>query len=532
MNSTLSSSYTQAEPPVSELDSLKQVNASLTSTVEQLHTKMDQMQQQLDWFKRQLFGQKSEKRLLVDSTIQQSLFDGMLPKEAPSQPMTKTVAAHERKLKQRDGCTTDSGLRFDDSVPVQVVEILPDELKGDDADRYEVISQKVTFRLAQQRASFVVIEERRPVIKEKDTQKLITTPAPARVLDNSFADVSFLVGMLIDKFLYHLPLYRQHQRLSAGGITLSRGVLTQLTGKTISLLKPIADAQARSVLMSQVLAIDETPIKAGRKGPGKMRQGYFWPMYGDQGEILFRYCSSRSGSHLESLLSGFNGTLLTDGYAAYERYAKKYALRHAQCWAHNRRGFEKALAMEPEAATEALALIGMLYEHETQIREQALTDQTKRDYRQAHSAPVAVLFWQWCDQQCTRLDLTPSNPLSKALNYARERKTALEVFLDDPAVAIDTNHLERGLRPIPMGKKCWLFCWTEAGAEDVAAIQSLLATCRLHGVDCYDYLVDVLQRVAIHPASEVHLLTPRLWKEQFAMNPMRSVVDQRKTACE
>lgn len=525
MNSTLSSSYTQAGSPVSELDSLKQVNAELSEKVQYL-------QQQLDWFKRQLFGQKSEKRLLVDQSIQQSLFEGMVPKDAPTIPVTKTVAAHERKLKQRDGCTTDSGLRFDDSVPVQVVEILPDELKGDDADRYEVISQKVTFRLAQQRASFVVIEERRPVIKEKDTQKLITTPAPARVLDNSFADVSFLVGMLIDKFLYHLPLYRQHQRLSAGGITLSRGVLTQLTGKTISLLKPIADAQARSVLMSQVLAIDETPIKAGRKGPGKMRQGYFWPMYGDQGEILFRYCSSRSGSHLESLLSGFNGTLLTDGYAAYERYAKKYALRHAQCWAHNRRGFEKALAMEPEAATEALALIGMLYEHETQIREQALTDQTKRDYRQAHSAPVAALFWQWCDQQCTRLDLTPSNPLSKALNYARERKTALEVFLDDPAVAIDTNHLERGLRPIPMGKKCWLFCWTEAGAEDVAAIQSLLATCRLHGVDCYDYLVDVLQRVAIHPASEVHLLTPRLWKEQFAMNPMRSVVDQRKTACE
>lgn len=521
MNSTLPSSYAKAQQPISELDSLRQVNTELTGKVQQL-------QQQLDWFKRQLFGQKSEKRLLVDQSIQQSLFEGMMSKDAPTKLETKMVAAHERKLKQRDGCTTDSGLRFDDSMPVQVVEILPDELKGDEANRYEIISQKVTFRLAQQRASFVVIEERRPVIKEKHTQKLITTPVPARVLDNSIADVSFLAGMLIDKFLYHLPLHRQHQRLSAAGITVSRGLLTQLTSKTISLLKPIADAQARNVLMSQVLAIDETPIKAGRKGPGKMKQGYFWPMYGDQGEILFRYFPSRSGSHLESLLTDFNGTLLTDGYAAYERYAKKYVLRHAQCWAHTRRGFEKALAMEAEAANEALALIGLLYEHEAQIREQILTDQTKRDYRQIHTAPVVALFWQWCDQQCERLDLTPSNPLSKALNYARERKMALEVFLDDPAVAIDTNHLERGLRPIPMGKKNWLFCWTEAGAEDVAVIQSLLTTCRIQGVDCYDYLVDVLQRVAIHPASQVQLLTPRLWKEQFSTNPMRSVVDQRK----
>jgi transposase len=115
-----------------------------------------------------------------------------------------------------------------------------------------------------------------------------------------------------------------------------------------------------------------------------------------------------------------------------------------------------------------------------------------------------------------------SNPLSKALAYAMKREQALKVFLSDPDVPPDTNHLERALRVIPMGRRNWLFSWTESGAEHVGIIQSLLVTCKLHGVNPYDYLVDVLQRVGSHPASRVEELTPRLWKERFASSPMRS----------
>ncbi len=98
------------------------------------------------------------------------------------------------------------------------------------------------------------------------------------------------------------------------------------------------------------------------------------------------------------------------------------------------------------------------------------------------------------------------------------------MFLSDPDVPIDTNHLERGLRVIPTGRRNWLFCWTEIGAERVAVIQSLLVTCRLHGVDPYAYLVDVLQRISEHPASRVVELTPREWKTRFSHDPMRSVL--------
>lgn len=113
-------------------------------------------------------------------------------------------------------------------------------------------------------------------------------------------------------------------------------------------------------------------------------------------------------------------------------------------------------------------------------------------------------------------------PFLGALAYIRERRVGLSVYLDDPEVSIDTNHLERALRVIPMGNKNWLFSWNELGAKHVGIVQSLLATCRLHDINPHDYFVDVLQRVGQHPSSLVHQLTPRLWKEMFATSPLRS----------
>ena len=136
--------------------------------------------------------------------------------------------------------------------------------------------------------------------------------------------------------------------------------------------------------------------------------------------------------------------------------------------------------------------------------------------------PVVDRFFAWLDAQRHRMDVLPRQPYAKALAYAAEREGALRVYLSDPTVAIDTNHLERALRPIPMGRKNWLFCWTEVGAEHVGVIQSLMVTCRLHNINPHTYLVDVLQRVAIHPDSQVEQLTPRVWKSMFADEPLRA----------
>jgi hypothetical protein len=313
--------------------------------------------------------------------------------------------------------------------------------------------------------------------------------------------------------------------LADSGITVSRPWLTQLAQRTISLLAPICDAQFASIRSSRVKTMDETPIKAGRAGRGKMKTGYFWPVYGEADEICFPFCASRSHAHVRNLLGLApqpDAVLISDGYDAYAAYAKKTGLTHAQCWAHARREIFEALGSEPTGVGEALEQIKVLYAIEDHIRDNHLVDEEKQLYRLTHTKPRVEVFFDWIERQFERQGFTPTNPFVKALSYVRKRRLGLEVFLTDPDVPMDTNHIERALRVIPMGRRSWLFCWTELGARDVGIIQSLIVTCRLHGVDPYTYLVDVLQRVAQHPASRVAELTPRLWKEHFAANPLRS----------
>ncbi len=527
MNSTASA----PSPNVSSSSALAEENALLREQVQTL-------QRQLDWFKKQLFGPKSEKQAF-DLPGQNSLFqegDAPVP-ENPPEEKKRTVKAYQRgtgKKQRDDDCLNDTGLRFTADVPVEGIEHLPPELTGPEADQYEVIGSKTTYRLAQRASSYVVLKCERPVFRRKGTEKLITTPAPFNVLDNSLADVSLLAGLLVDKFQFHLPLYRQHQRIQQAGITVSRSTLTNLVKRAIDLLRPIVDAQTDNVLRSRVLAMDETPIKAGHQGraspqKGKMKSGWFWPLYGDADEVVFTYSNSRGRAHIEEVLSeSFSGTLISDGYAAYARYAAAQEnVTHAQCWVHSRRYFIEAQKDHPEIVTDALQQIATVYRNEEAIKTQGLTGEKKRQYRLDHSKPVVSDFFQWCRDQLAQGGLVPSDSLTKALNYVLSREASLTVFLEDPDVQPDTNHLERALRPIPMGKKNWMFCWTELGAEHLGVIQSLISTCKLHDITPYTYLVDVLQRISQHPAREVSDLTPRLWKPRFADNPLRALIDPR-----
>jgi len=486
------------------------------------------LKHRVEWFERMLFGQKSERR--VEPNPQQLLLGELPVPAALPAPEGKPVAAHTRRPRTTD-CAEggdESSLFFDPArVPVETIVVPNPEVAGLPPESYAVIGEKVTHRLAQRPGSYVVLKYVRPLIKRHDTQALSCPPAPLGVLEGSRADVSFVAGVLLDKFAYHLPLYRQHQRLTDAGFTVSRPWLTQLTQQAAALLEPIYDAQLASIVQSRVVAMDETPIKAGRAEPGKLKGGYFWPVYGEGDEVCFPFHPGRQASHVRAILGHDpppGAVLLSDGYAAYARYAEKYGLTHAQCWAHTRRKFFDAQALEPERAAMALELIGALYQVEARIRDGTLTGPAKRAYREEHAAPVVERFFAWVEAQFADHGWLPSSPLTVALAYAREREAGLRVYLTDPDVAIDTNHLERALRAIPMGRKAWLFCWTEVGAKYVGIVQSLITTCRLHDIDPYTYLVDVLQRVGQHPASRVAELTPRQWKTHFAATPLRSAL--------
>lgn len=315
--------------------------------------------------------------------------------------------------------------------------------------------------------------------------------------------------------------------MQQAGIRVSRGTLTQWVQRAAELLAPSYYALLSSILQSHVLTMDETGVKAGRADKGKLHKGYFWPLYGDKDEVAFPFAASRAQAVVREALGKFCGVLLTDGYIVYRLFAQTVqGLVQAQCWSHTRRQFVDVAGAEPHFVAVALDHIEGFYRAEAEIRKRGFVGEAKLAYRGEVTKPLVEDFFAWLKQTVRTEILLPTNPFGQAAEYALKREAALKVFLADPDVPIDTNPLEREIRPIAVGRKNWLFCWTEVGARHAGIIYSLLSSCRLQGVDPYVYLVDVLQRVDTHPALEVQLLTPRLWKQHFAVQPSRSDLER------
>jgi transposase len=271
-----------------------------------------------------------------------------------------------------------------------------------------------------------------------------------------------------------------------------RTTLSNITHRAITVLEPIYDAQLRHVLLSRILAIDETPIKAGRKEKGKMRVGWYWPIYGLDNKVAFTFSYSRGSKHLHSTLNGFSGTVLSDGHSAYRSYAK--------------------------------AVIGALYRVEAHIRDKKMNLVEALAGRAEHAKPAVDAFFAWCEAQCQRMDLVPSSPLSKALKYARSRDAQLPPVPGRPGTTLGHQSSATHLARHSDGKKVVVIL-LDRGRRSARRHHSkpahhLPAAQR----DPHIYLTDVLQRVALHPASRVEELTPRAWKTMFVDNPMHSDV--------
>lgn len=498
-----------------EANNLPSDIATAHFVISELTLKNQELQQQLDWFKRQLFGEKSEKIIRELSDSKQLWLGGKPPVTLDVQDNSVTIKEHVRKRHGKRALEDDcgeSGLRFDSTVPVEEIPCSPAEIAGLSPDEYEIIDTKYTERLCQRSGSYYVKRYVRPVVKIKDSQKVTNSPAPAAVLDRSYADVTLLAGLAVDKFQYFLPLHRQHQRLAQCGIIIARGNLTHWLHRAAMLLEPVYNAVLLSVLTSHVLSMDETPLKAGQEKKGKLHRGYVWVLYGDKDEVAFLYSPTRAMNAVEPYIKTFCGTLVTDGYTVYDKLSAKYdTIVHALCWAHTRREFYEARDYEPLRCEKALKFIGTLYAEEAKIRELKLSGEKKLIYRVEHERGEVDKFFDWLKAESQNDTLLPSNPFQKAAAYALKREQGLRVYLADPDVPIDTNHLEREIRPVPLGRKNWMFCWSEVGADVVAIFQTLIGCCKLYGVNPFDYLVDVLSRLDSHPAARVNELTPRAW---------------------
>ncbi|MCG5531716.1 transposase, partial [Halorhodospira halochloris] len=214
-------------------EELERENADLRKKVDNLNDAVTSLQQKYDWLKRFVFGSKSEKRIDVTPSQQLELFPEFTAQHYEREHHDTEQAQEQGQKKrsskkQRIGSASEPGLRFEDDVPVRVIELTPEELKGGDADNYEIIGTRTVRRLAQRTSSYEVIEYRKPIIKHIQKGTIKNTPSPESVFEHSIADVSFASGILVDKFAYHLPLYRQHQRLQQAGIYIARSTLTNI----------------------------------------------------------------------------------------------------------------------------------------------------------------------------------------------------------------------------------------------------------------------------------------------------------------
>lgn len=507
--------------------------AEQAKVIARLTARVEMQDRQLNWLRTQLFGARSERRLLEgsDNAVQLLLGEQLL--DVPEEPPKRgtTVKAYERQHRKAPVkfMESDSRLRFDERVPVETIELSDPATKDLAEDQYIRIDEKVTYRLAQ-RSSYVVLKYVRPVVKLVSDATIVSVAAPPAIFDRSFADVSFLTGMAVDKFLYHLPLYRQHKRLQDAGVYVDRATLTRLIHRASQLLEPVYLAVLSSVLQSKVLAIDESPTPAGiapaaGNKPGKIKQGYLWGFYGDRDEIALVYSPSRSTNILEEMLPNFEGTILTDGYAGYEKYVKASGTAHAQCWAHTRRKFVEAEGVAPDKVEHILTLMRQLWGVEERIAELASHERLR--FRKDESQPLVDALFEFFKKERDSSALQPSNPFMEALRYVLAREHKLRLFLADPNIPIDTNHLERMFRGPAVGRKNWMFHLTEVGVRAAAIFYTLIQGCAINEISPSAYLTDVLQRVGVHPADEVELLTPRLWKAHFADKPLRSDVDRR-----
>jgi len=484
---------------------------------------------QLSWYQTQIYGSKSEKLVNFPKELiphQLTLGEGLLGDRAPEVVEEKTIPEHKRKVsnykKDFPGTPEGSGLRFDSTkAVVNEIKIPAKGIEGLSEDQYKVISTNIYYRVDKQ-IVFRVNKYIQDVVKLKKTNKLISSPLPASAFPGGLLETNFIVGVLVDKFKYYIPLFRQNQMLADSFICLSRSTLVNAVLKSANLLKPIYKEVLKSISESKIISMDEVPIRVGPSEDGGddngiMNKGYIWPVFGQKGEVGFVYKDSRAGFHIEDILGLENMSgkvLLSDGYRAYQSYVKKIdGLKHGNCWAHARRKFIEAMKYEPEACREALELIAKLYGVEKYIKENKIVDPEKiLKIRTEQSKPVAEEFFSYLDSKIADGAFLPKNTFATACSYAFNLEEGLLLYLSEPDLPIDNNHVERAIRPIVMGRKNWMFCWSEMGAEALATMQTLISCCVLQNISPTEYLNDILTRIDEITTKNVREFIPREWK--------------------
>jgi transposase len=379
-----------------------------------------------------------------------------------------------------------------------------------------VIGQETSERLDVIPAQYRVIVTHRPKLVCRACEKIVEAPAPEHLIKSGLPTQAMVASVLVAKYGWHLPLYRQAKMLAAQGLDLDRSTLAFWVGYAAAELMPLYERLKANLLTSAKLAVDETPVPVLDPGRGKTKTGYFWaiarddrPWGGtDPPAVVYTYAPGRGGEHLEKLLATYRGIVQCDGYAPYKKLPAD-RITVAFCWSHLRRQFfEIAERGNAPIATEAVARIAQIYAIEKNVR--GVSADTRRIVRQARSRPLIDALKSFFEHQLTRL--SSGSDTAKIIRYGLRHWDGLTRVLDDGSIELDTNIVERSMRPQALTRKNALFAGHDDGAENWAILASLIETAKLSNIDPQAWLADCLTRlVNLWPNSRLDELLPWAW---------------------
>jgi len=480
--------------------------ATLETENTRLQTENRLLRQKLDQYIRHYFGGQRNEGL--NQQQMEMLLQGL--------PNVIALPAPEPKPAAASRLGTPHPVRrmlAEDKLETHEIVIEPEEVKAQ-PDGWKKISEERTSQLDWVAPKIIKRVFIRP--RYVKAERFALAALPAQPIEQGMVGPSLLSQVILNKFEYHLPLFRQEKMFRHQfGVELSRKTMGCWVEQAAELLKPVYRAIREDLLAGFYLQADETPIRyLDPDVKGKSQQGYLWAYSRPGGDVLFEWQVSRAREWPEKFLKSFRGKLQSDGYAAYESLAKERDdLILVGCWAHTRRAFHEALA-ESKLAAWFVRQIGLLYGVEKELRRKKVGPRLRSAVRSWQSRPVLQRLHR--AMELVRRRTLPQGLLGQAIDYALKRWDALNRFVDDGVLEIDTNLLENSIRPSALGKKNWLFIGHPEAGERSAVIYTLLGSCRRHGINPFEYLKDLFARLPAAKITQINEFTPAAWSKAKA----------------
>ncbi len=383
------------------------------------------------------------------------------------------------------------------------------------------IGEETSDRLEYVPASFHVIEEvcRKYACRKSCT--VVTADKPRSPIDKGRPGPGLLAQVAVSKYADHLPLYRQEGIYRRQGVELSRQTLCGWMRQCAELVHPLYARMRDEVLNSKVIGTDDTPVNVLDRSRSRTRVGRIWTYVGDERHpyTVYDYTPNRSRAGPEAFLDDFTGYLQADAYAGYDHLYQdpKRQVVEVACWAHARRWFFEAQSSDVMRSTIMLAYIRLLYDIEREARKAKLTAQQRYRLRRQRSRLILDDIRAYLEKE--RQHVLPKSPIGVAVGYALSNWQALVRYLEDGDLEIDNNPAERSLRGIAIGRKNWMFYGSDNGGRTGAVLTSLITTCRRLGIEPFDYLRDIFERIGEHPRTRLEELLPDRWRAARATLP-------------